>query len=469
MKLRMDGTKTRFAGASLALAAALVALAVFPSAIRSRALAAPPNSPASPADAPHQYTGPGSCSSTSCHGSIAPRTDNRVKQNEYSVWIVRDKHSKAYQALTGMVGERMATILNIGKAEEAPKCLACHALDVPAADRARTFDLSEGVSCESCHGPASAWLGPHTERNWTHEQSVQAGMTDLRDVALRTDKCLSCHLGSKEKFVDHQMIAAGHPDLYFELDSFSASMPRHWSEPGEPGETEGPEGTDQWYEVREWSAGQAVQLRQSLLQLSDQTRSTTDWPEYSQMECYACHHSLGPAEQSWRQARGYPDRRPGDPPWNAARYIVFREIVREVDPAAAQTLDSDILQVTKLMSALNPDRNAVAAAATNSAQLADTLATKFDTMPYDRALTLRVLRRICSDADSISNQDEHAAAQAAMALQSLFVAYDRNEKPANAPEVRAAIAGLFDQLQIPSSYDANRFAHQMHDVSALLP
>ena len=466
MKLRMDATSTRFAGASLALAAALAAVAFFPSAIRSRALAAPPNGPAnpSPADEPHQYTGPGSCSSTSCHGSIAPRTDNRVKQNEYSVWIVRDKHSKAYQALTGMVGERMATILNIGKAEEAPKCLACHALDVPAADRARTFDLSEGVSCESCHGPASAWLGHHTERNWTHEQSVQAGMTDLRDVGLRTQKCLSCHLGSKEKFVDHEMIAAGHPDLYFELDSFSASMPRHWSEPGEPGEAEG---SDQWYEVREWSAGQAVQLRQSLLYLADQTRGAY-WPEYSELECYACHHSLGPAEQSWRQARGYPDRRPGDPPWNASRYIVFREIVREVDPAAAQNLDSDILQVAKLMSTLNPDRSAVAAAATSSAQLADQLATKFDAMPYDRALTLRVLQRICSDADSISNQDEHAAAQAAMALQSLFVAYDRNEKPANAPEVRAAIAGLFDQLQIPSSYDANRFARQMGEVSSLL-
>jgi hypothetical protein len=460
----MDGTRKRFVAASLALAAMLAAVAVFPSAIRSRALAAPPNHPGSPADEPHQYTGPGSCSSTTCHGSIAPRTDNRVKQNEYSVWIVRDKHSKAYQALTGMVGERMATILKIGKAEDAPKCLACHALDVPAAERARTFDLSEGVSCESCHGPASAWLGHHTERDWTHEQSVQAGMTEMRDVARRTEKCLSCHLGSKEKYVDHQMIAAGHPDLYFELDSFSASMPRHWNEPGEPGEAEG---ADQWYEVREWSAGQAVQLRQSLLQLTDQTRSD-DWPEYSQLECYACHHSLGPAEQSWRQARGYPNRRPGDPPWNASRYIVFREIVREVDPAAAQSLDVDISQLAKLMSSLNPDRNMVATAATSSAQLADQLAAKFDTMPYDQALTMRVLQQICSDADSISNQDEHAAAQAAMALQSLFVAYDRNQKPANAPEVRAAIAGLFDQLQIPSNYDANRFARQMREVGSLL-
>ncbi|MGD1210345.1 MAG: multiheme c-type cytochrome [Candidatus Acidiferrales bacterium] len=462
MKLRMDGRTKRFVGASLALAATLAAVGIFPG--RTRSLAASSNAPGQPADEPHQYTGPGSCSSTTCHGSIAPRTENRVNQNEYSVWIVRDKHSKAYQALTGTVGERMTEILGIGKAEEAPKCLACHALDVPANERARTFDLSEGVSCEGCHGPASAWLGHHTERNWTHEQSVQAGMTETRDIARRTEKCLSCHLGSAQKYVDHEMIAAGHPDLYFELDSFSASMPRHWKEPGEPGE---PEGSDSWYEVREWSAGQAVQLRQGLSQLAERTHGKF-WPEYSELECYACHHSLGPAEQSWRQARGYPNRRAGDPPWNASRYIVFREVVREVDPVAAENLDPQLAHVVKLMSSLNPDRAEVAAAATSGAQLADDLARKLDSMSYDRALTLRVLQRICSDADTISNQDEHAAAQAAMALQSLFVAYDRNEKVPNAPEVRAAIGGLFEQLQIPSNYDANRFSRQMRQVSALL-
>ena len=46
-----------------------------------------------------RYTGPGSCASTTCHGSVTPRTDNRVLQNEYSTWIVKDKHSKAYASL----------------------------------------------------------------------------------------------------------------------------------------------------------------------------------------------------------------------------------------------------------------------------------------------------------------------------------------------------------------------------------
>src|ERR1700723_4185750 len=65
-----------------------------------------------------RYTGPGSCASSSCHGSVTPRSENRVLQNEYSTWIVKDKHSKAYAALTGATGERMAAILGLKKRSE---------------------------------------------------------------------------------------------------------------------------------------------------------------------------------------------------------------------------------------------------------------------------------------------------------------------------------------------------------------
>ena len=131
------------------------------------------------------------------------------------------------QALSSDVGERMARILKLGKkSEEAQKCLACHALYTTPEQRGRAFELADGVSCENCHGPASAWLGPHTTRDWPHEKSVALSMYDTRNVIHRTEKCLECHLGTKNKFVDHEMIAAGHPDLYFELDSFSAVMPR---------------------------------------------------------------------------------------------------------------------------------------------------------------------------------------------------------------------------------------------------
>jgi hypothetical protein len=37
--------------------------------------------PAVPPADTGKYTGPGSCSSTSCHGSVKPRSDNRIFQN----------------------------------------------------------------------------------------------------------------------------------------------------------------------------------------------------------------------------------------------------------------------------------------------------------------------------------------------------------------------------------------------------
>lgn len=411
-----------------------------------------------------KYTGPGSCASTACHGAITPQNINDVLQNEYSIWIVQDKHARAYNALTAATGERMAGILGVGKAEAAPKCLACHALNPPAELRSRTFDVSEGVSCESCHGPASGWLGPHTERNWTHAQSVAAGMVDTRDIVKRTEKCLSCHLGSEEKFVDHEMIAAGHPDLFFELASFSAVMPRHWKVPGEPGEATG---SDPWYDVREVTTGQAVELRESMVRLVGRTKGK-NWPEFSEMQCYACHHSLTPPEQSWRQARGYPGRRPGDPPWNAARYAVFRDVVQELAGTQAHPLDDQVTQVTALMSVLNPDREAVATAAANVSRTADAVVASVEGAAYDPAATLRLLRKICGDADEISGEGEQSAAQAAMAIQSLFVAYDREAKVANSADIRAAISALFQQLQTPSSYDPRNFSRQMQQVKALL-
>ena len=422
---------------------------------------------------PVKYIGPGSCAATSCHGSVKPVAGSRILQNEYSTWILQDKHSRAYQALTGDVGERMARILKLGsKAEDAPKCLGCHALYAAPEQRGRVYEISEGVSCENCHGPASAWLGPHTTRSWPHEKSVALGMADTRNVIHRAEKCLECHLGTKNKFVDHEMFAAGHPDLFFELDSFSAVMPRHWkvpreSEPGKPAEDAA------WAGVREWSAGQAVQLRAAMERLAWRARNERFdkkdvWPEYSELSCFACHHALGPAKDSWRQEHGYAGRRPGDPAWNASRYVVFRLVAKQIDPANAQELDQQLLSVSAEMSKLNPDRTVVAGAALAAAPLAQRIAERLAAMQYDQGLALRILQRISEDAETIALADERAAEQAAMAMDSLYIAYSREAKPANAAEVRAAINALFQQLENPSAYNADQFASALRRIRPLL-
>ncbi len=412
------------------------------------------------ADAPEpsKYTGPGSCSSPSCHGGVQERTETTVLQNEYSTWVVRDKHAHAYVNLTNPIGTRMAKIMGLTKPDTAPRCLACHALDVTIDQRARTFDLTDGVGCENCHGPASAWLGPHTTRDWKYEKSLDLGMYNTRDLVKRSEKCLSCHLGTPEKTVDHELIAAGHPDLYFELDSFMSVMPAHWKEVDK----------DPWFGVRSMSVGQAVQLREQLKRVAREAGNGI-WPEYAELDCFACHHSLTATKDSWRQERGYAGRKPGNTPWNLSRYVVLRHVVQEADAGAAQQLTSEIDKVYALVTALGSDRRQIASQATAASEIADRVAQRLNAMKYDQPATARLMKRISGDADAIAEQGERAAEQATMALDSLFIAYAKNSQVANESQIRNAIHGLFQQLEDPSAYNGFRFARELKNLNSLLP
>jgi hypothetical protein len=407
-----------------------------------------------------KYSGPGSCASSNCHGGVQPKSLVRIAQNEYSIWAAQDKHARAYTALSNSVSLRMGKILALEQApNKSDKCLACHALNVRPEQRAQTFQsIDDGVSCESCHGPAVGWLGSHTIRNWTHEQSLKRGMYDTRDLAKRSDRCLACHLGTAEKEVDHVMIAAGHPDLTFELESFSSAMPRHWR----PAQNASP-----WLSVQELAVGQAVQLREALHRL-DRRSSGPNWPEYSEYECFACHHSLTKPEASWRQALGYAGRRPGAPAWNPARYVVFRHIATAVDPSTTSQLVIELEKIEQL-SGKPGGGDQVAGLARTAAELADRVAQRVQAQTYNQDLTMRLLQAIAGDAETISAQGERSAEQAAMAVDSLSLAYSRNQNLANQQELRAAINTLFQQLESPSAYNAQRFAAQMQKVGALLP
>src|SRR5215469_1642832 len=438
------------AGRALALALALLS-ACLPAGIASA------QATQKDAETP-QYVGAGGCSAPACHGSVRPLTQTPVWQSEYSIWVTQDKHAHAYDSLSNPVAMRMAKILGLPAASSAQKCLACHSVDAPQSARATTFDQSDGVSCESCHGPASEWLGPHTTAGWTHEQSLTLGMYDTRDLVSRTDRCLECHLGTKDKYVDHEMLAAGHPDLYFELDSFEATMPRHWKQPLD---------ADPWRDVRDWATGQAVQLSAEMKYLRDSTEREA-WPEYSQLDCFACHHELVKTENSWRQERGYAGRRAGNAAWNPSRYIVFREFAREADPALAAQLDTSLGKLQTEMNRLQPDREKVSASASETAAKLDDFAKRAAMLQYSQAMTLKLMHDISEDADEISRSGERSAEQATMALNSLFLSYSRNSKPAADADLRAAIAGLYQELQNPSAYNGFQFAAQLRKFNAAL-
>jgi hypothetical protein len=381
--------------------------------------------------------------------------------------VTEDRHARAYTVLTGSLGRQMSAILKIGPAEHAQRCLVCHAVSESEAHMTKAFDLADGVGCESCHGAASGWIGPHIQPTAKHADMVRLGLIDNKNLTVRSEECLRCHLGaaaqggSPELSVDHELIAAGHPDLAFELDSFTAIEPPHWDEKA-PDQMA--RNTDPLFGMRAWGIGQAVQMRESMLRVARHAESGP-WPEFSEMDCITCHHSLtGP--ESWRQKEGYGDHRAGDPPYNMARYIVFRKFAEEIDPGTNAELMKATEQVAHLITSMSPDRAAAESAAKRAAALSDKLLGEVRDAQYDQARTRRLLKSISGEADAIAKQGERAAEQATMSVDSLYIA-SAKAGAAN-PGTRAAIDGLFTQIKNPSAFNGPMFAAQMKKVESTL-
>jgi cytochrome c554/c'-like protein len=78
-------------------------------------------------------------------------------------------------------------------------CVTCHATVFRG-------DANAGVSCESCHGPASGYLEPHQVKG-AYAKAVSTGLRDLKSKPPAIAKaCVACHLTT-----DKRLIAAGHP------------------------------------------------------------------------------------------------------------------------------------------------------------------------------------------------------------------------------------------------------------------
>jgi Cytochrome c554 and c-prime len=418
------------------------------------------------------YTGPGSCAATACHGSIkaiGPVPQGvQIRQNEYSTWIAQDRHALATKVLENEVSQRIGRILKIDNPKTNPKCLTCHGLVVAKENQAQNFQ-NDGVSCEACHGPSGGWLGDHVTARWKTTPAGERSkrqMINTKDPVERTRRCLTCHVGTdeKDKFVDHEMIAAGHPDLVFELEFFSTNMPRHWLEAEKQTE-------DPFRPVRAFSLGQLIHARQEVDRLSRRAKSGI-WPEYAELDCFACHHSLGPAEKSWRLVKpGYYDnRQPGNPAFNQSRWLTARHVVAVFNAPGSAALDAAMNDLATEASKLNPDRSKVETQAEQVKRLLDTAteatvrATAADAKP-DPGQARRLLSAILGDVEQIAMRGERAAEQAYMAVDTLYSASTRGNVP---PGVRAALDEVRQQLTTPSTYDPERFVADMKKIEGMI-
>jgi len=380
--------------------------------------------------ASHPYVGAGGCASSNCHGSTTalPESQSRILGNEYATWSIADKHSRASKMLEDPRSKRMAELLKIADATRDKRCTVCHAVGSPEKS------LSDGVACEACHGPATDWLGSHTQRN-SHPDSVRKGMTDTKNVEVRAKTCLACHLGKADQAVDHEMIAAGHPDLAFELDTFTTAQPSHHrATMPEPGNT--------LPAVRAWAVGQSAALAEGMRLLG--AHAEKSWPEFSDLECYQCHHDL--RADSWRIQRGYAGRKPGSLQVNLARFEVLQDLVAQAAPDQRAAFDGAMTQLRSLVSEKPADGAAIARAAKTVERAGDALSAKFLTQNFDAPATRSVIRAMTADIQRIADAGVNAAEQATMSLDALTAALSEDTRR------QQAVTALYNYLEHPSVY-----------------
>jgi len=134
--------------------------------------------------AQNKYVGVKMCSM--CH-----KTEKQGKQ--FDIWK-GSKHAGAYAALATEAANKIAKDKGLkAAAVEAKECLECHTLaaTVDAKLFDQGFDLKEGVQCETCHGPGSAYKTITIMKDKAKAQA--AGLRFYTDDAAIEGLCKTCH------------------------------------------------------------------------------------------------------------------------------------------------------------------------------------------------------------------------------------------------------------------------------------
>lgn len=275
-----------------------------------------------------------SCASATCHGSAHPKpVPSPITGDEYLTWLEHDPHSRATRTLDSPEFQRILVAVS-RDTRDAPatvevyrRCAACHDPEGLAHDAGKNAvrdagrvgnapmpeaSTNRGIGCESCHGEANSWLAKHYERGVTRGELTKLGLRNLNDLVLRGRVCAGCHVGDEDRDMNHDMIAAGHPPLRFELAAYHDLIARkHWRESDAARRGD--------FTLNLWAAGQVAVAdgtlgltasrarRASRIIANDATEPSepadaasnrlvakAPWPEFAEYDCFACHQRLRP-------------------------------------------------------------------------------------------------------------------------------------------------------------------------------
>ena len=418
----------------------------------------------------YRVMGASSCGGSSCHGNSTARTNLRIGQNEFYIWSRKDKHAKAYEALTGADAKIIAKNLKITSPEGSERCLACHAMPVSDDRQGTSYDITEGVTCEACHGPAEKWLNPHFRPDFDSQKAVALGMYNTKDLSKRAVLCLACHAGADGKEVTHELIGAGHPRLSFEIDTYSHAMPPHWRSTQEKKDRE-------WFGVRLWATGQAVAFQNQIKRLAESRRTGFGrGPDFTHFDCFACHHQVVDRlrditekekhNQMWRR-RDY-EGKPGRLVWNASSYAVLRHVVKLVASEEGKHFEQLTKTIHEGLTGNDVSHESFSTALHRLLALSDKLVSDVARFPFTQQSVLSLMKNISGDRRLLTS-GYLTAEQEVLALASLYDAY--LETAVAMPEsktVKETIDTLYKEIETGWTFNPTEFEGTMKRLHALL-
>ena len=414
------------------------------------------------------YVGVASCAGSTCHGRS--EADGRiVRQDELRLWqdpsSPAGAHSRAWRVLTEPRAKAIAARLGIAEAASAPECLGCHATPAPAAARGPRFRLSDGVGCEGCHGAASGWLASHYAVGGTHAANVARGLVPLDDPRARADRCLDCHFGSADagQFVDHRIMAAGHPRISFELDLFTTLQQHHNEDADYLQRKRRPN------PVATWAVGQAMALERSLTLFTSPARGTEGlFPEFYFFDCHSCHRRISDDPRFEPAKEGNPARPlpPGTPPYNDENMIMLSAAARVAAPALAPRFERDS---RAFHAALARNRGAAVAAANTLKESARAVAADLS-RGVTREQVFDIIGTIAGNAVSPRFTDYTGSVQAVMAVDTLLSSLIASGAvPASSAEgIRSDINSAYRAVHDPNAYEPRQFRASLGRAAAAI-
>lgn len=402
------------------------------------------------------HLGVQTCAGSTCHGAVQPWPNSSVLQNEAVTWAKHDPHAGAYDTLAGERAKRIAANLGIGDAQQAKICLDCHTNNVPQSKRAKNFVLSDGITCEACHGGAENWLGTHIAGVGGHADNLAAGMYPTDQPVARAKLCLSCHYGTKDKFVTHRIMGAGHPRLSFELDTYTFAQPAHFRVDSDYRQRK------TWTNgVKTWAIGQAVAVQEILTALTDPGRNQDGiFPELVFFDCHACHHPMSNLRWQPRESVGLG---PGIPRLNDGNLIMLRVVAGVIDTDLGAKIEA---QTLALHQASTKGHEATLAAADELKRTMDGLIQKVSGHGFGGDQMERVLDALIGVGLEGEFVDYIAAEQATYAIGTVIAALEASGQLKGDALARAntALDGAYKAVENDESFKPSDYLAAIESV-----